>query len=257
VGEAIVLLVPAVLLLNKRRVTQAEGAGIAVVLGIATYAIKECYRPLQFTFSDEFQHLPTVQAILTSHHLFHPNPNLSVSPFYPGLEIVTSAVVSLSHLSIYSSAAIVLGVAHLITTVGLFYFAFEIVPNVRVAALTILVYATGADYQFFNSYFAYESLGLPLAIMSLLALVKMVKSASPRQALLWGCASVTLGATTTVTHHVSSYALLGLELCVVGSQIITPARIRRRWGLFAVSFVTAGFVALWDLVVAVPTTSYL
>jgi hypothetical protein len=252
-----VFLVPAVLLVNKRRVTRTEGGGVAAIFAIATYAIKECYSPLQFTFSDEFQHLPTIQAILTTHHLFHANPSLVVSPFYPGLEIVTSAVVTLSHLSIYSSAAIVLGVAHLVATVALFYLALELLPNPRFAALTVFVYAIGPDYQFFTSYFAYESLALPLLIVSLLALVKMVKSSSSRDALLWGGASLTFGAATTVTHHLSSYALFGLDLCVIVFEMFRPTRVRRRLGLIAVAIALGGFIALWDLVIAKPTVSYL
>jgi hypothetical protein len=252
-----VFLVPAVLLVNKRRVTRPEGGGIAVIFGIATFAIKECYSPLQFTFSDEFQHLSTIQAILTTHHLFHANPNLMVSPFYPGLEIVTSAVATLSRLSIYSSAAIVLGVAHLVATVALFYLAIELVPNARFAALTVFVYATGPSYLFFTSYFAYESLALPLLIVSLLALVKMVKSSSSRDALLWGGASLIFGAATTVTHHLSSYVLFGLELSVIAFEMFKPIRVRRRLSFVAVVVALGGLIALWDLVVAKPTVSYL
>jgi hypothetical protein len=257
VGEALVYLSPAVLLLRRRKLTLIEGGGIAVILALATYAIKVCYSPLTFTFSDEYQHLTTLQSILSTHHLFHSNPNLAVSPFYPGLEVLTSAFATLSHLSVYASAATLLGLAHLATTLGIFYLAMEIIPNPRVAALTVFVYATGSDYQFFTSYFAYESLGLPLAILSLLALIKMVKSSSSRGAFVWGFASIALGSATVVTHHVSSYALVALELCVVGSQFVKPLKLNRRNGLAAVVIVTAGFLVIWELVVAKPTFSYL
>jgi hypothetical protein len=256
-GDSIVYLVPALLLVNKRRVTRTEGGGIAVILGIATYAIKECYRPLQFTFSDEFQHLPTIQAILATHHLFHANPLLAVSPYYPGLEIVTSALATLSHLSIYSAAAVVLGVAHLVGTVALFYLALEIVRNPRFAVLAVFVYATGPDYQFFTSYFAYESLALPLMIVSLLAIVRMVKSSSSRASVLWGGASVLFGVATAVTHHLTSYALFGLELCVLVFAMFKPDSARRRLGILAVVVALGGFIALWDGSVAKATYSYL
>ncbi len=256
-GDAMVLLVPTVILVSKRNVTRIEGTGVAVIIAVATYAIKECYRPLQFTFSDEFQHLPTIQAILATHHLFHANPSLAVSPFYPGLEIVTAAVATLSHLSIYSSAAIVLGLVHLVATVALYYLALEFVPDPRFAALAVIIYATGPAYQFFLSYFAYESLALPLLIVSLLALIKMAKSSTFREVLLWGSANLMFGAATTVTHHLTSYALFGLELCVIAFEMFKPTRTRRRFALIIVAIILGAFIALWDTLVAKPTFSYL
>ena len=59
---------------------------------IATFLILAYYSPDQFRFLDEFQHVQTAQTILTTHHLFHVNTSLPVSPQYPGLEIITSAV---------------------------------------------------------------------------------------------------------------------------------------------------------------------
>jgi hypothetical protein len=257
VGESVVFLVPAGLLLKRRAVTLVEGAGLAVIIAVATYAIKVCFSPLRFTFSDEYEHYTTLQSILTTHQLFHANPNLPVSPYYPGLEIVTSSFAQLSHLSIYASSAVVLGVVHLIGTLALFYLAFEIIPNARVAAITVFIYATGSDYRFFTSYFAYESLALPIAILALLAIVKMVKSTSARSATTWGLACFVLSFVTVVTHHVSSYFLIAMEVAILSSQFLSTHRTRERRSLVAFGAVTAGVLVVWDLAVARSTFSYL
>ena len=58
------------------------------------YAIKLIHSPGSFTLFDEFHHWATLDDILVTGHLFIHNNILPASPFYPGLEIVSSAMVS-------------------------------------------------------------------------------------------------------------------------------------------------------------------
>ncbi len=233
-GEILVLLAPAIFVWTKRAVSAADGVGLAIILGVASYAIRQCYRPVQFTFSDEFQHLTAVQNILNTSHLFHANPTLPISADYPGLEVITSAIVRLSHLSIYSSAAVTVGIAHVVMTVGVFLFALEVLQTPRQAVIATLIYATGPQYQFFTSYFAYESLSLPLMIMSLVAFMRAMKTSSRGESSAWTVASLTLALGTIVTHHASSYALFGLEVILVITWHFTRAAIAARWYVLSV-----------------------
>ena len=267
VGQTTIYLVPAIAVFRGSRVSRSEGAGIALVLAIATYVVFECYSPLQFTFSDEFQHLSTLNSILSTNHLFASNPSLPVSPYYPGLEIATSALVRTTHMSVYLSAAVLMGIAHVVTTVGVFTIALRATRSPRASVLAVLIFASGSNFLFFTSYYAYESLGLTLMVTSLLALVGMVNAESRAQSLSWGFLFVFLGAATTVTHHVSSYALVAFGGCIA---IVHMIRRRDRDGLLdsrgpevwvgqplcAVGLVVV-CVGLWDLVVARPTFSYL
>jgi hypothetical protein len=256
-GESFVFLVPAYFVLRRGVIGLNEGVGLAVIVGLATFAIKVCYSPIQFTFSDEFQHLPTATHIIASHHLFGPNPALAVSPNYPGMEIVATSLATLSHLSIYASATILLGVVHLVATIGLFFIATELLRNPKLAALAVLVYALGPDYQFFTTYFAYESLGLPLVIAGLLALIQMEKSTELRVSVSWMLAALAIGAATTVTHHVSSYAFVGLAGAIVIPGALRAAKRSLRLVALSTLALLAGFVLIWDLVVADGTVSYL
>jgi hypothetical protein len=109
VGQVALYAIPAAFLLFRRSLLRAEAFGIALLMPVATFLILAYYSPDQFRFIDEFQHVQTAQTILATHHLFHVNTSLPVSPQYPGLEIITSAVVAITHLSITTSGMIVTG----------------------------------------------------------------------------------------------------------------------------------------------------
>ena len=114
VGQVALYAIPAAFLLFRRSILRAEAFGIALLMPIASFLILAYYSPDQFRFLDEFQHVQTAQTILATHHLFHVNTSLPVSPQYPGLEIITSALVAITHLSITTSGMIVTGVAHVL-----------------------------------------------------------------------------------------------------------------------------------------------
>ncbi|MGO8477736.1 hypothetical protein ACC739_38260, partial [Rhizobium ruizarguesonis] len=60
-------------------------------------------RAVAFIDHDEFLHWATVKDILEAGRLFLPNPLLPVSPLYHGLELITSALVNLSGLSVLAA----------------------------------------------------------------------------------------------------------------------------------------------------------
>ncbi len=256
-GLITVLISPTLLLVGRRTVSYREGLGVSTAIAIATYAIKECYSPIQFTFSDEFQHLPTINSILSTHHLFHANPLLPASPYYPALEILTSAVVLSSHLSIQASSVVVLFTVHTLGTIALYYLCLEISRNVKLSALAVVIYASGGGYLFFDSYFSYQSVGLPLATIAILCFVRMTRANRSMEAIFWTVATVVFGIVTVVAHHVSSYMMVVLLICLIISEVFRPSRVYSRIdvGLTVISIAT--ITIFWDLVIAKPTFSYL
>lgn len=258
VGQGVLYAVPAALLVSRRPVSRREGAGIAWLIPAATYVITVAYSPTEFRFLDEFLTVRTAQSILATHHLFHINTALLVSPQYPGIEIVTTAVSSLSHLSIFTSGIIVVGLAHVLLSLGIYYLLLEVTHRPRVAALGVLIYSTGPHFQFFDSYFIYEVLALPLMVACLLAVIKMNRVGGDwRLRLSWaGVAAVFAGA-TVVSHHVTSYALFGFLLALEVAQLLRHRRGLQDWLLLpSLICLTGGFIALWDLKVATETISY-
>jgi hypothetical protein len=255
VGQVALYAIPAAFLLFRRSLLRAEAFGIALLMPVATFLILAYYSPDQFRFIDEFQHVQTAQTILATHHLFHVNTSLPVSPQYPGLEIITSAVVAITHLSITTSGMIVTGIAHVLVGLCLYFLVLEVFGRPRIAAFAAVIYATGPHYQFFDSYFIYQTIALPFLLLSLLAVVKMMKSEG-RVANAWGVVAIAAGAVTVVSHHITSYALVGLLLLFVVVQLFLP-RPARSWRVPVVLLVVAAMVVGWDLGVATATLSYI
>jgi len=253
-GQVVIYAAPAAFLLCRKRILAVEALGVALLMPVITYLVSQYYSPGQFRFLDEFDHVQTAQSILTTHHLFHASTVLPQSPQYPGLEIITTGIVSITHLSITTSGIIVAGAAHVLAGLALYFLIVEAVGRPRVAALAAVIYATGSHYQFFDSYFIYETVALPFLLLSLLATVRMMKS-SGRTAVGWGVTAVALGAVTAVCHHVTSYALVGLLLAfLIAQPFLTPSARSR--GLVPVFLAVAGMVAIWDLGIATATYGY-
>jgi hypothetical protein len=254
-GQVVLYALPAAFLLFRRSLRRAEAFGVALLMPIATFLILAYYSPDQFRFIDEFQHVQTAQTILTTHHLFHLNTSLPVSSQFPGLEIVTTALTAITHLSITTSGMIVTGLAHVLVGVCLYFLVVEVTGRARVAAFAAVIYATGPHYQFFDSYFIYQTIAIPFFLLSLLAVVKMVK-AEGRNANVWAVVAVATGAVTVVSHHVTSYALVAVLLAFSVAQLFLP-RAARRWRVPAIFVVITAMVIGWDLGVATATWSYI
>jgi hypothetical protein len=255
VGQVALYAIPTAFLLLRRSILRAEAFGIALLMPVATFLILAYYSPDQFRFIDEFQHVQTAQTILSTHHLFHVNTSLPVSPQYPGLEIITSAVVAITHLSITTSGMIVTGIAHVLVGLCLYFLVLEVTGRPRVAALGAVIYATGPHYQFFDSYFIYQTIAIPFLLLSLLAVVKMVKSKG-RVANVWGAVAIATGAVTAVSHHITSYALVAVLFLFVVVQLFLPTPVRS-WRVPVVFLVVAAMVVGWDLGVATATLNYI
>jgi hypothetical protein len=253
-GQAVVYGAPASFLLLRKRTSPVEGIGIAILMPVVTFLINQYYSPGQFRFTDEFQHVQTAQSILATHHLFHANTILPQSPQYPGLEIITTSIVSITHLSITIAGLIVSGVAHVVAAVVLYFLVLEICSRPRVAALAVVIYATGSHYQFFDSYFIYQTVAIPFLLLSLLATAKMMKTEGSA-AIAWGATAVACGAVTAVCHHVTSYALVAFLFVFLIAQFFVPSTSRNK-GLPFVFLAVLGVVAAWDLRVATTTVDY-
>ncbi len=253
-GELIVYIVPAAFLLTRRSILKSEALGIAFLLPVATYLILIAYSPAQFRFADEFSHVQTAESILSSHHLFHINTIVPVSPQYPGLEIPTTALVSLTHLSITISGMIVAGLAHLMAGLLMYFLVMELISNPRVAALTAVIYATSPHYQFFDSYFSYETIGLPFFLFGVLAVVKMLKTRGAASN-AWAVVAIASGVVAAISHHVTSYILVLMLLAILVGQLFVHGA-RWNWRLAIVIAAVTGFIGYWDFDVATHTVSY-
>ena len=203
----VVLFLPIAVRLFSAKPARRERIALLVVLTISLYLVKFLQYPLYFAYYDEFLHVRTAQTIAASGHLFQPNSLLPISAFYPGLEIITNALSSLTGLSIFVTGTVLIGVALLLFVLSL-YLLYEHVSNsMRVAGIATLLYMANPSFVFFDSMFAYESLALPLAVFVVFAVVRRSYASTGQRIGLTLVAWLGLAA-VVVTHHLTTYTLL-------------------------------------------------
>ena len=220
-GGLLLVVVPIALRLLSTDAPRPERAGLVALLGLSTYLVKILHSPNNFGLFDEFLHVRTVADISQSGHLFLHNPLLTVSPAFPGLEMVTTAVSQMTGISTFDAGLAVIGIARVLLMLGLFLLFEEISGSPRLAGIGAFIYATNPNFVFFDSQFAYESLALPLAILAILSALRWQRAEHGRPA----HAIVTLGAIAAVvfTHHLTSYVLLAF----LGAWTITSLLVGR------------------------------
>ncbi len=256
VGQLLVVVPAAARLLSRRERSAAETAGLVVVLVVAEYLVNVCYSPTSFTFPDELQHWRTASDILATGHLFTVNHALPVSPEYPGLENVTTALVSLTGLPLFVAGLVVVGVAHL-AFVGLVYLIFtRIGGSSRLAGAAVLVYAANPHFASFDSMFVYGAIALLVLALALLAARRLADGGARGSRAGWAVAGLLAITATVVSHHVTAFALVLLLLIVA---VVTAARQGARAAAWPAAFtaVAAGLTTGWLLLVAPETAHYL
>ena len=151
----LLLVVPPACRLVRGAPDRRERIGLILLAGLGLYLVKVFYNPLGFSQHDEFLHWHTADEILRTGHLFGANSLLPVSPLFPGLENVTTALASISGLSLFVSGLIVVGVARALLLLSLFLFLERVSHSQRIAALGALSYCLNFSFLFFDAQFSY------------------------------------------------------------------------------------------------------
>lgn len=254
-GQLLLFAPPLLRMLVGRRVTERECAGTAMVLGLAYFAAAYCYSPLEFKFIDELQNWRTTTDIVQTGHLFSYNYSLPISPMYPGLESVASAVVVTTGLSVFAAGVVVMGVVRVVLTAGLYLLFRQVGGSPRVAALASILFTTAPYYKSVLAKFIYGSMALPFLVLACCAAIGAVSGPASRRRAMTGLAVVTI-AVTVVSHHLTSWFLAAtlvvalLVFCYRGDTV----GIRVLTGLSVTCLVLIG---TWILAVAPTTPAYL
>ena len=208
-GLALVF-VPVLVRLILPNASRVERISLVCLVTLCFYLTKVMLSPLHFSHFDEFLHWLTVNNIMSTGHLFTKNPLLPVSPFYPGLEIVTNALSSLSGLSTFQAGLIILGLTGILMILSLFLLSELLSGSARVASIAAMVYMTNPHFLTFDSQFAYESLALPLATFVLFAMLRYEMVVKNR---FWILLSAWLVlAAMILTHHLTNFLFEGIFL---------------------------------------------
>jgi hypothetical protein len=251
----LILWVPITVQIVGRSTTRTERIALLLLLGTAMYVVETLYSPRYFVGFDEFLHWRTLQSMLHTGKVFNTNPALPISPLYPGLEIMTDAIVTLTGLSVFVAAKLVVGVARLIMILALYLLYERVGKSSWLAGIATAVYFTNPQFLFFDASYAYESLAIPLALLVLYAAARGPTTLA-RHRVATALLVILPLAATIATHHVTSFMLVGgLILFAVAALIVDP--VASRLWLWSIALCGAALVAVWAYFVAAPVFHYL
>ncbi|MFI7602963.1 hypothetical protein [Actinoplanes sp. NPDC049681] len=250
-GQVVVFTPVVIRLLSRRMAGTAESFLLVMGLALNQYLLKWMYSPDQFRFPDELQHWLATTIITESGELFQPNPALPPAVHFPGLAEMGAAVTSMTGLPVTAAGVIVAGVAHLVFVAVLFAAVLRASNSPAVAGVCCATYATALHYLFFNSMFLYQTAALPFFMLTIWATRRWRAEGGWPFVTLAVCSA----ALTTVSHHVTAFALVItlLLLAVVELAVQKP----RRWAALIMPAVALVVVATWMLTVARDVLGYL
>ncbi len=200
-------------------------------LGSCFYLVEFMVSPLHYASFDDFLHWRTASDILRTAHLFSPNSMLPVSPYYPGLEIVTNAVGTMTGLSTFYAGVLVINAARLLMILSLFLLFEQITNSSRIAGIGVLIYMANPHFLFFDAIYNYETLALPLATFMLYILARYDIMDKDHRLVVF-MAWIVLAA-LTITHHMTDYTLIGLLTLWAVVNVFRPASRQSRVHLVA------------------------
>ncbi|RKS71301.1 O-antigen/teichoic acid export membrane protein [Motilibacter peucedani] len=249
-----VVLVPAAFRILLSGTSDRERIALAVAVPIALQLSRPLINPQHFAYHDEFLHANVLRQIGSSHHLFSLNSLLPVSAYYPGLEIVTDAVRQTTGLPVYATSVVVLLLVRVVFALTLVALVRAVSGSTRVACVASVVYVSNPQLLFFNSQFSYQTLALPLAVLTLYAFVSRVRG---RRSSLLGAAA--LASATAATHHLTAVLLVASLLGWLVLELLLRAKGERRdaLGLAVLGAVGAAAVVLVAANPGNPVVSYL
>ncbi len=200
----ILLLFPTAGRIASPALSRAERLFLLVLLSEALFFFKLLYAPTSFVHFDEFLHWISAYDVLFRHRLFLGNSLLPISPAYPGLELLTTALANLTGLSIFFSYVLTAVVLKAVFISALFLFFEKITGSARLAALAALIYMGNASFAVFDSQFAYQSLAIVLCALVMLTESEMgrLRQQGARGLLFL---AMLIGA-LAITHHLSAFA---------------------------------------------------
>ncbi|MEV6491354.1 hypothetical protein AB0M20_22480 [Actinoplanes sp. NPDC051633] len=253
IGQVVVFTPVVLRLLSRRLAGVAESFLLVIGLAVNQYLLKWMYSPEQFRFPDELQHWLATTTIMETGKLFQPNPALPPAVHFPGLAEMGAAVASMTGVSVSVAGFLVAGVAHLVFVGVLFICVLRAGNSPAIAGVACATYATALHYLFFNSMYLYQTAALPFFMLAVWA-VRRWRSEGGKPFLVVFAASVVM---TTVSHHVTAFALIATLALLAGTELVLEKRPARRWSALWPPAIALAVVAFWILVVATDVTSYL
>ncbi len=251
------LFLPFAFRILSRDVARSERVVSVALVTAALFVVRVIREPVAFIDHDEFLHWTTANHLLEAGALFSPNALLPVSPRYPGLEIVTTALTSLSGLTIFQAALCLMAVARMTFILALFFAYERIAGSARVAACACLVYMGASTFLVFDTQYSYESLAVVFLVALLLADARGAERAERSTGAARLLVAFPIIAALAATHHMTAFFAAALLL---GVALLEAARAGAP-GLPWVALLIGGWALVaplaWSRLMGNPGADYL
>lgn len=249
-------IVPAVLVCVAPATQRRVRLQALLIVGVVLSAPAILLRLNGPVYHDEFPHLREVQAILDTGHLFQPVSTVPIASSFPGLHSLSASLALVSGSGAWAAGIVAVLTAHLLTLLGVYVLSERLSGSERVGAIAAIIYGLNPSYMFFDTQFSYESLGVCLFVWAVVLAVAIGPDNAWRQATI----ATIVAAACVTTHHLTTLALLALLILLAVTRTVAwatggSARVALATG--ALVAITIGLDALWILVVAPRTISYL
>ena len=188
--------------------TRNERVWVSVILGLGLLASYVFRSPLIFDNFDEMAHSATLTRLLDSRALFQPNPILSVSPYYPGIELTTIATRWLTGLPLLIDQMVVLVLTRIVVVLCVFLIVERACHSSRAGGIGVLVYAANPEFYSLGAQYGYQTLALAFAVAVVYLLFVSVDAAQPKRGRLFTLALISI-AGMVVSHHVTAWLTVG------------------------------------------------
>jgi hypothetical protein len=219
------LVIPISLRIAWPRVARGERLFLLFLLAEALFYYKAVYSPTSFVGHDEFLHWVAADDLMTARRLFLSNPLLPIGPAYPALEILTTAIVDLTGLSLFAAGTLLLAVLRGTFVGALFLFYERISGSPRMSAIACLVYMGCTTFAVFDSMFSYASLGVVLCML-IFAVEAASKDLDGRQRLRALGLIILLLGSLAVTHHLTAAFVAFYFGALAGFEALRRGRLR-------------------------------
>ncbi|HEU5253647.1 MAG TPA: hypothetical protein VFU16_10030 [Solirubrobacterales bacterium] len=249
----LVIALPIFFRLSSTQPSYRQRLGLILLLGLALYCVKVVHDGVYFTFSDEYVHAFNAENIERYNHLYHFNPAIPTTPYYPGVEGAASALMMLTGMSSFGAGIVLIGAARLTFMAALFFLFARLSGSARGAGIGVAIYTGTSNFLFWGAQFSYESLSLPLMVVVLMAFVEREAAPAPARG-AWAVPIVLGILAIAITHHLTSYALAFIFIALAVLYRVMKVEKPNPWPF---ALLAAGTALGWLLIAARSTTGYL
>jgi hypothetical protein len=159
----VAIFVPCAWRLTSGTAARFERLAVSLVLGVGLLASYYMRSPLIFDWFDELIHGATLNGFLRSRTLLVHNGILPVSPFYPGLELLTVGVKWLTGLPVVLAQLVVVLAQQVVVVMCVFLVVERVCRSARAGGIGVLVYAANPSF-YTSASWDYGSLALAFAV---------------------------------------------------------------------------------------------